>query len=78
MKTCKYTDLGCELHEVTELSDIINETDTFWYSKSVCTYLDINKSLIYNENSKRCINITDRNPYLNTCIIAGINKNACL
>ncbi|CAK70330.1 unnamed protein product (macronuclear) [Paramecium tetraurelia] len=79
-QTCKFENNICSLHQVNTINDIINSTLLFVYSKSVCYAIDqqITDCLIYSEIQNRCINVSNRQPFIDNCYKFTMNKYACL
>ncbi|CAD8057952.1 unnamed protein product [Paramecium primaurelia] len=81
--TCKFTEGKCSEFTITQIDDFLNEDVNYPYSISVCSKLDnsneaYQESFIYNTVLQSCIQITNRDPYINDCTLLGINKFACL
>ncbi|CAD8063404.1 unnamed protein product [Paramecium sonneborni] len=78
-QTCKFENNTCSLHQVNKITDIINQIENFPYSNSVCSYLDkqIQQSFLYSQVQNRCIDVSNRNPFIDNCSMVGINRYAC-
>ncbi|CAD8063402.1 unnamed protein product [Paramecium sonneborni] len=78
-QTCKFENNTCSFHQVNKITDIINQIENFPYSNSVCSYLDkqIQQSFLYSQVQNRCIDVSNRNPFIDNCSMVGINRYAC-
>ncbi|CAD8057203.1 unnamed protein product [Paramecium primaurelia] len=78
-QTCKFDNNICTFHQVNTINDIINSNSKFAYSKTVCSSLDQNlkNSLIYSEIQNRCIDVSNRQPFIDNCYRFTTNKYSC-